>query len=262
MGQEHRVNLSEQLRGHQAVLHSNLERSAAHAVLAERFAKLPTTTSLPSADVIMNFGDVPHPETWREFGSYCARYSLLSMIAASEDYLGQLLFMAMLAKGASGEGLSGEEFHRVLEKCRKVMRSTPRIAVRNTLAAVGRQTEAIPSLSWFNDLYRLRNCLMHRNGKVGVEDVDANGVFSLTWQRPVLTADDQPIVSVGQRLEKGQELAVQFEDEVRVWKVGEVIRLTAGDCQEMAWSLFSFSIGVSREVHAGMEQLLPTLPKG
>jgi hypothetical protein len=130
------------------------------------------------------------------------------------------------------------------------------------LAAVGGQADALPSLLWFNDLYRLRNCLMHRNGKVGAEDVDANSVFSVTWQKIVLTADGQPVVSVGQRLEKGQELALQFEQEVRVWKVGEVIQLTAEDCQEMAWSLVSLSDQVSREVHAGMEQLLPVLQPG
>ena len=264
MGREHKMNVSEQVRAHHAVLVSDLERAAAFAVAGERVGKLPPDTELPPVDLLVRFGDdAAFSDTWQQFSSYCARYSVLVMMTACEYYVGQLLFVARVARHVSEthQTMPVEEFWKIAEECQQELRHmSPKQVVEKTFALLKRDRRDVAGLAWFDSLYQLRKCLVHRKGQVGVEDGGPEGELRVIWRKVTPIVDDEPITSRSRTFEKGSRLGVMFEEQVRSWKVGEAIDLTVGDCQGIALSLFLFSKEFSDQVHAGLREFVPLGP--
>ena len=263
MGREHKLNLSEQVRAHHAIVVSDLERAAAFAVAGERVGKLPRGTELPPSDMLVRFGDdKAFSETWEQFSSYCARYSLLAMLTACEYYLGQLLFVAMLAEKVleKGQVVPAEEMWEIAAKGQKKLYRSPTQTVRDTLSILKQDWQDVAGMAWFESLYRLRNCLVHRKGQVGVEDVGPEGHLAVIWRRITLKVGEELVTCLPHSFEKGEHLSAEFEDGLRTWNVGETIELSASDCQEIAFSLVLFSIQVSDQVHAGLRKFVPLGP--
>jgi hypothetical protein len=151
-----------------------------------------------------------------------------------------------------------EQVWKIAGECQKrLKRSSPRQLVKDVLAGLHQSWEDLAGLTWFDSLYRLRNCLVHRKGEVGVEDVVGEGQLSIIWRKISLKIDEDVVTSLPYSVEKGQELTPHFEDVVRTWRVGDVIEITPNDCQEMAISLGLFCGQVSERVHTGLRHFVP-----
>jgi hypothetical protein len=83
-----------------------------------------------------------------------------------------------------------------------------------------------------------RNCLTHRLGTVGEEDVDSDKDFmTVRWRRWRLRVNEDGIerdIKIGQRLEKGGAVSIELVKRSRRFRVGRKISLSASDFVEIA----------------------------
>lgn len=270
MGTRKHINLSAEVRDAQAKVIAGLERSSLFALVGERLGKLPPDLELPSGNTTVRFGgpkpiegvpptDLVWSEMKEEFAEYCARYAVVGMITTCEVYLQRLLFIARLAQEVSkcSGNLTGETFHAIRNRCQKEARySRPDKLATKALETVGCDISAVTGLHWFSSIYNLRICLLHRGGTIGQDDVDDNGILTAVWRRIALSVDGKDISAFPFRMEKGETLAAQFVDEVRTWRAGEKLRLTAQDCQDIGLSLAFFAGQIADELQKGLAAML------
>lgn len=96
---------------------------------------------------------------------------------------------------------------------------------------------------YFTGIKQARNCLAHRRGIVGIEDVDEKDhILRLQWWRMEVFARTElgkeislmpPIPEGGVMLEEGGDVCVRFSSNVREYKIGEVLRLSPNDISEI-----------------------------
>jgi hypothetical protein len=103
-------------------------------------------------------------------------------------------------------------------------------------------------MEWLDGLYRVRNCLAHRLGRVQMIDVNPSIVrldqtkdtdtLKAVWLRPRILVDGKevqlPYANTGTTAAQGM---VDFESFIREWKIGEQIDVNPFDCQAIAMSL-------------------------
>lgn len=260
MGKEHPVNLSQESRGHHAIASRSLQAAAQFAELGDRFGNLPEEIPLPAAAVVMKFGEsadrVP-AESRHGFANDCARYAVVGMITACDLYLVQLCFVADLAAKAlpTGGRMKTEEFWEMAEARRQKLR---RMSLRSVVLAMdrllGTQVAKLPAMLWFESLKDLRNCLVHRGGEVGVPDLNRDGELHVLWRKPVLEVNGTRIDTLPFHVDRGQEIAISFTEQVRSWRLGESVALTASECQEIALSLALFCNAILEEFQSGLQR--------
>jgi hypothetical protein len=120
-------------------------------------------------------------------------------------------------------------------------------------------------MEWLNGLYRVRNCLAHRLGRVQMIDVKPPGV-------PLnQTKDDDRLRAIWLRLRisvEGQEIQlpysptkdaqgrVEFERHIREWKIGDQIDIDPLDCQSIAISFSLLAQQLQEDFEREMNGLL------
>lgn len=119
-------------------------------------------------------------------------------------------------------------------------------------------------MEWLDGLYRVRNCLAHRLGRVQMIDVKPSGVpldqtkdndtLKAVWLRPRILVDGKevqlPYTTAG-----AAQGTVDFEPYVREWKIGAQIDVDPFDCQAIAMSLSM----LGQELQANFEREMNTL---
>ena len=269
MNAERTLNVGAELRDAEARLGEALKRLAVFAAIAERLGKLPEGADLPSADIVMHFGGLSHvapneqrresKEVRENFAAYCARFAVVGMITACEEFLQRILFIVRLGEFAakSGATLTGEQFIQTREKTRKEVR---RLSVdglpMQILAAIHRNSVPLPELDWFRGVYSIRKCLVHRNGVIGEDDVDEHGIASAKWRKAAMQIGDKEIAALPIPVQAGDVLSVQFVDSVRTWQLGDSVILTAQECQEVALTLSTFCSRMSLLAGQGVAELV------
>ncbi len=270
MGALKKINLSAELRDAHTKVVAGLEQSSMFALLGNRLGKLPPELELPQDDITMRFGgprpvdgvpprDLIWSEMKEEFTEYCARYAIIGMITTCEVYLQRLFFIARLGQKASQPDvqLTGENFYTIRGKCLKEIRnSSVDGLVAKILRIINCDASAITGLNWFRSVYSLRKCLLHRGGTIGQEDVDDKGLLTAVWRRPVLSVDGEDIPALPFRVEAGGKVAIRFADEVRSWRTGDRLQLTAQDCQNIGLSLALFASQFNGELNKGLAVML------
>jgi hypothetical protein len=97
----------------------------------------------------------------------------------------------------------------------------------------------------FLSLQKVRNCLEHRNGVVGVEDVENEGELKLSFPRLRFLAQaegkEDIEVNVGSHIEAGTVIKVGFASEVRSFKLGEKVIITLKDFSDIGWGCWAFA---------------------
>lgn len=94
-------------------------------------------------------------------------------------------------------------------------------------------------------IYRARNCLAHRNGRVGPEDIKDKEQFTVAWQgldlfveEPDGTKSDlYQIPEGGLLLENGGVVKAQLVERSRSFSSGEILSLSSRDLAEICWFL-------------------------
>jgi hypothetical protein len=95
-------------------------------------------------------------------------------------------------------------------------------------------------------LQKVRNCLEHRNGVVGTEDVDSqSGELKLSFPRLRFSAQaegkEEIEVNVGSYIEKDSVIKAGFVSEVRSFKLGEKVLITFKDFSDVGWGCWAFA---------------------
>lgn len=91
-----------------------------------------------------------------------------------------------------------------------------------------------------------RNCITHRQGRVGPEDLKGNDSLRLTWWTLNIvaqTADGKevpltPMPEEGFYFEKAGTIGIKVSDRLRVFKQGEIIELTPADINEICFLVY------------------------
>ncbi len=106
---------------------------------------------------------------------------------------------------------------------------------------------------------RVRACLVHRLGRVGPEDVDANGELTVQWRVMELIAqnsdgDEIVIEKSGFRVEAGEELQIRITNRNRTFKLGDRISFEYRQITDTIFTLITMSIGLTRAVEEYRKQ--------
>jgi hypothetical protein len=120
-------------------------------------------------------------------------------------------------------------------------------------------------MEWLDGLYRVRNCLAHRLGRVQMIDVKPSGVpldqtkdndtLKAVWLRPRVLVNGKEVQLPYTTTEAAQG-TVDFEPYVREWKIGEQIDVNPPDCQAIAISLSMLGQQLQTDFEGEMNALL------
>ena len=97
--------------------------------------------------------------------------------------------------------------------------------------------------TYFTGIKQARNCISHRGGVVGIEDVDeADSILRLQWWRMEVLAQMEsgrekslmpPVPRGGVLFEEPGQVCVRFSRNVKEYKVGDILRLSPNDISEI-----------------------------
>jgi hypothetical protein len=107
-----------------------------------------------------------------------------------------------------------------------------------------------------------RNCLAHRRGIVGLEDVDdAKDFMTVKWHRLRLQAtDDGREVGVGSYFEKPTTLAISLVRRSRRFRLGQSVTLTSADYVEVANTFVLYGNQLQASISRFQEARFETQP--
>jgi hypothetical protein len=120
-------------------------------------------------------------------------------------------------------------------------------------------------MEWLDGLYRVRNCLAHRLGRVQMVDVKPSGVslnntqdtdtLKAVWLRPRILVNGKE-VDLPYTTAEATQGTVEFKPYGREWKIGDQIDVSPLDCQAIAISLSMLSQQLVAEFEGEMNALL------
>jgi hypothetical protein len=89
-----------------------------------------------------------------------------------------------------------------------------------------------------------RNCLVHRRGVVGAQDVDGAGAMRVSWRRPTIFSRSpggatRP-VRIGDTVEAGTELLSEVVPVEKVFSIGEPVHFGGEDIMGIWWTVLQF----------------------
>lgn len=97
----------------------------------------------------------------------------------------------------------------------------------------------------FLSLQKVRNCIEHRQGMVGLEDVDEKtNTLKLSFPRLKITTESEgkeTEIGIGSFVEKDSVLKIQFASELREFKLAEKVIITAQDFADIGWGCWAFA---------------------
>jgi hypothetical protein len=96
-----------------------------------------------------------------------------------------------------------------------------------------------------------RNCCVHRKGVVSDRDSNTADGLRVEWRRMKVFLEDEDgerDLVLGQRVEKGSVVAVRFENEEKLFGIGESLAFTVEQISGIIWCLFIFGSTVVEEI--------------
>lgn len=100
------------------------------------------------------------------------------------------------------------------------------------------------SENYFATINQARNCITHRQGRVGKEDLKGNASFTPTWRAfdiIIQTPDgaeislQAPIPESGIYLKDGGTVGLKISERLRAYKLGDIIEFTPMDVNEICF---------------------------
>lgn len=242
---------------------------AAVAVAGVALSKIPPPEGAPDFTVPFRCGGLEQDQAVRREAPFLlARFSLISMISRFEVHAQSLLLQRRVLEHLKGPGkkMDGPNFWRILIQVQSESRSGP-LKMCDGLVVAQPSAALKERMQWLDDLYRVRNCLAHRLGRVQMVDVKSPGVpldktkdtdtLKALWLRPRLLVDGKevqlPYTNSATTAAQGK---VDFESYVREWKIGEQIDVDPVDCQAIAISLSLLGQQLQADFEGEMNVLL------
>jgi len=252
---------------------TGLEYDAAFAILGNSLKTLATPRGQPDFGTGIRFGGGKVDHTVRrEAPGLCSRFSLISMVSRFESFTESLLLQRRVLEELKTEGvkMSGKKMWEILRSVQRDIRRLSPSQVTLQLLVENPSGELSARVDWLVGINRVRNCLAHRLGIVQMEDVrkpgqsienvQANDTLRVRWLRIKPLVDGQEIKSFpyqGKGDGKGEmKVEVMFEEYEREWKIGDIIHITPGDCQNIATSLSLLGTRVLSEFENEMNSFL------
>ncbi len=99
---------------------------------------------------------------------------------------------------------------------------------------------------YFSSINQARNCITHRQGIVGPEDLKGNHSLKLTWWKLDVIAQtaegkEVSLMSIpeeGLYFENAGSISVKVSERLREFKLGEIIELTPADINEICFLIY------------------------
>jgi hypothetical protein len=88
-----------------------------------------------------------------------------------------------------------------------------------------------------------RNCLVHRNGVVTEQDLNATSALEVKWTSLVVivkSEDGEKDLVLGEVVEKDSVIAIRNKESVKTFSLGKRVLFTAREFANIAWGLFLF----------------------
>ena len=230
-------------------LHTGLRYDAAIAVLGYGCSKAPLEGNTPDFSTGIRYGGVAEDKAVRrEAEGLLPRFSLISLVSRFETHLRLLLLQRRVLEELRTPGMKmvPQGLWGILRRVYEEMRSGPVIVCTRLL--VEHPSSGLQGrMKWLEGIYRVRNCLAHRLGKVEIVDVKPPGApldgvkdtdtLRAAWLRLKATADGKEMVNFPHQITELGKVEIEFEEYEREWRVGDQIDVTAQESQFVAISL-------------------------
>lgn len=244
-----------------------LAYDAAVAVAGIALSKIPPPDAVPDFTVPVRCGGLEQDQAVRrEAPILFARFSLISMMSRFEIHAQNLLLQRRVLEHLTGPSkrMDGPNFWRILTRVQRENRLGP-VKMCDGLVIAKPSAALKEKMDWLDGLYRVRNCLAHRLGRVQMIDVKPSGVpldqtkdidtLKAVWLQPRVLVDGKevqlPFTTTG-----AAQRTVDFRPYVREWKIGEQIDVNPLDCQAIAISLSMLGQQLQMDFEGEMNALL------
>jgi hypothetical protein len=222
-----------------------------YVAVAERLATLPGSLDIPESQMSFRFAaglnregaapvdDVITQEVSKRFTAYSSRYAVAAMITSLELFVLRLYWVALAYERATQQGdrIGVEQIYQFGDEARKKARYTSLVGL---IRIVCKQFEIPPENENFDavaSIYAARNCLTHRLGVVGPEDV-RDGALELKFRVVRMSVDGKLQETIrGTRVNAGSFMELSFQLDQRTFRIGDSVDLTPQDCQSIALTI-------------------------
>jgi len=188
-----------------------------------------------------------------------ARFSLISIITLFETHTHSLLIQRKLLEeyfNSDHTDIKPDKFWQIQTKVIKLMRSKKSLDEIITEELIYKPSKNIrDNMEWLKGIIRVRNCLSHRLGIVGLEDIRPKGVsrvevisdqsLKVKWIRLQAMINGEEIKTFPH--EGGGKVSFDKEEYTREWKIGEEIKITPAECQHLAMTLSELALQIFSE---------------
>lgn len=246
---------------------TGLAYDAAIAVAGAALSKIPLPNGAPDFTVPIRCGGLEQDQAVRrEAPILFARFSLISMISRFEVHAQHLLLQRRVLEylKVPSQRIDGPNFWKILTHVQKDSRLGP-VKMCDGLVIAKPSAPLKEKMEWLDGLYRVRNCLAHRLGRVQMVDVKPPGLplnqtkdsdrLRAVWLRLRILIDGKE-VQLPYTSTQASQGTVGFEQYVREWRVGEQIDVTPSDCQAIAMSLSMLGKQLQADFEGEMNALL------
>lgn len=230
-------------------LHAGLRYDAAIAVLGRSCSKAPLEPDTPDFSAGIRYGRLEDDKAVRrEAEGLLPRFSFISLVSRFETHVRALLLQRRVLEELRGPGVKmmPQRLWGILRRVNEEVRSGP-VIVCSRLLVEHPSSDLRGKMKWLEGIYRVRNCLAHRLGKVEIIDVKPPGApldtvkdtdtLRAVWLRLRATSDGQEMVNFPHQITGPGNVDVKFEEYEREWKIRDQIDITAQECQFVAISL-------------------------
>ncbi len=267
MGLIRDLRYPEDARKELTALCNGLAYDAAVAVAGAVLSKIPLPNAMPDFAVPVRCGGPEQDQAVRrDAPNLFARFSLISMISRFEIHAQNLLRQRRVLEHLKGpnQRMDGPNFWRILTSVQAESRSGP-VKMCDGLVVVKPSAALKEKMEWLEGLYRVRNCLAHRLGRVQIIDVKPSGVpldqtkdtdtLKAVWLQPRALVNGKE-VQLPYTTTEAAQVAIDFRPFVREWKIGEQIDVNPPDCEAIAMSLSILGQQLQTDFESEMNALL------
>jgi hypothetical protein len=250
-----------------ASLLGGLAYDAAVAVAGIALSKIPQLDGKPDFSVPIRCGGFHEDSAVRRDAPILfSRFSLISMVSRFEVHAQNLLLQRRVLEYLRGpvKKMDGPNLWRILIQVKSESRQGP-VKMCNGLIITQPSDTLKERMEWLDGLYRVRNCLAHRLGRVQMIDVKPPDVpldqtkdddrLRAVWLRLRVSVDGQEI-QLPYFATKEAQAKVEFERHIREWKIGDQIDVDPLDCQSIALSFSLLAQQLQKDFEREMNGLL------
>lgn len=199
----------------------------------------------------LSFGelDLPEDERLRAYQNWILGKGFQDLARGVRETLEEAIFYIEMTKLEAGTTTWGAlQSHMAKIRDRATRPGFPQLMEEVNAGLKERVAFEIEFLS----LQKVRNCLEHRNGRVGAKDVDPiNGIMALSFPRLKLTANEdgkETEIYEGQFFEKGAEVYLNRETRTREYVLEEAVVISSSDFYEIAVACHLFAVDLASKL--------------